>query len=91
MHAAFEQDLANVVRRLEDVVADAETVRTPTDWRYPDGAQRAHATDDQMRQALAPSGVDVRINRTGTTDAEGSPLRRWTLFMRPMAPGDPIV
>jgi hypothetical protein len=76
MHAAFEQDRAEVVRRMGNVAANLETVHTPTDWRHHVGAKRDKATMTKKRQALQPLGVEVRVSRTGTADDGGNPLQR---------------
>jgi hypothetical protein len=87
----LEADREAIIRRMGDVAADSEKVRTVTDWCRHVGAKLDTATYDQKRRALEALGVGVRVYRAGTTDADGNALPRWQLFMRPLALGETIV
>jgi site-specific DNA recombinase len=87
----LDADRADLMRRIADVDADRDRVRTLTDWCEHFGAKLAMATYEQKRMALEALGVSVRVFRVGATDDDGTTLPRWELTMRPLVTGDAIV
>jgi site-specific DNA recombinase len=79
--------------RIADAEAERARVRSLTDWCRTVGANLDTLTYEEKRLALTALGVSVKVWREGATDADGTPLGRYAITMKPapVAGNAPIV
>jgi site-specific DNA recombinase len=88
---AAESERDALQTRVADTAADAARLSSLSEW-----CSRVHAnldtlSYDEKRMAMEALGVNVRVYRPGTTDAEGRPYARWVLTVAPVSTGESIV
>ncbi|HLL51439.1 MAG TPA: hypothetical protein VK356_12290, partial [Thermomicrobiales bacterium] len=77
-------------RRMADRADEDARVRSLADWCSRVGTNLNLMSYEQKRLALDALGTKVRIYKLGSTDADGNPLPRWEITMRPTS-GEQIV
>jgi site-specific DNA recombinase len=88
---AADGERDDLMRRIADRADEDARVRSLAEWCSRVGANLDTLRYDEKRLALNALGVKVRVYKPGSMDADGTPLQRWDMTMRPAFAAEHVV